>query len=667
MNSCVRFVVLTSFAAIALQACGQAGSDDGWSFTYPAGDKPGSMLDLRFLNEKTAGETGYVQVSPDGYGFVRGDGKPIRFWPVCGYGFHLKSDEMAEQARFFAKMGINMVRIHAILSPKGKGKEITDFDAAEIDHIQQYVAALKKEGIYVTISPFWANGGAAGAAASWGLGYGDGEDVWGLLIFNERMQNAYKGWMRKLYLSNNPYTGIPLAKDPAVAIVQIQNEDSLLFWTFQGIKPVQKKILAGRFAEWLGEKYGSLGSARSHWQGAEQQGDDWASGTPALLDTWVLTQVQTGAMKTRADDQMAFMIDVQKGFYADITHFIRTELGYKGLVNASNWITADPVKLNDAERYTYSPTDVFAVNRYYDGGVHMGPNAGWRVDQGDFFSDTSALLAPRLLPFNLKQTVGHPMIITESGWISPLGYQAEGPLLAAAYQSLSHVQGLYWFELRYRLDVRVRDQPGREPSAFKMDAGGAADYRAVSGLGSALSLGLREGGSDRGARGADEGDAECARDSFDRGRSVVRSEPQRKRLQGGFQPGVGDRSFGVFGGAGRGEVRRRSECDGDQKRCALHRSGWEDGEEHHRRVDAGLRQRDLSSERAEGPGGGGVLVEVGRGDQAAGRHVRMQRSLCGDHGGAAGRRTDRDLGQAAGADRDGRSALGVEAGAGDTC
>jgi hypothetical protein len=444
-----RLALSSSFLLLALQACGQAPAPatGSWSFVYPSDTKPGAVLDLRYLNEKTAGETGFVRLSADGRGFVRGDGKPIRFWPVCAYGYRLKPEEMAANARFLAKMGVNMVRIHGSVSPKGKGKAITDVDTEEIDHIWRYVAALKKEGIYVTLSPFWANGGHAGAAASWGLGYGDGEDIWGLLFFDPKLQAAYKGWVRKLYAETNPYTGVPLAKDPAVAIAQVQNEDSLLFWTFQGIKPAQKKVLAGQFGNWLTKRYGGSEAVRNRWKGAEQAGDDWTAGVPALLDTWVLTQPQQGGMKARADDQTAFMVDHQKAFYADMASFYKNDLGYKGLVNASNWITADPVRMNDLERYTYTPTDVLAVNRYYNGGVHKGPNDGWRIDEGDFFSDTSALLDPRNLPVNVKQTVGHPTVVTESGWVHPLGYQAEGPLLAAAYQSLSGVGGLYWFAL----------------------------------------------------------------------------------------------------------------------------------------------------------------------------------------------------------------------------
>ncbi len=450
----LRNLACCLFGVMSLAGFGQSSSNT-WEFKYPDDSRPGSLLNLRSLNEPIAGQTGRIRLSVDRRSFVRGDGAPIRFWPVCAYGYRLTPDQMKSNAKFLAKMGVNMVRIHASISPKGKGKAITDYDKEEIDKVQRYIAALKAEGIYVTLSPFWANGGHSGAAASWGLGYGDGEDVWGLLMFNDTMRAAYKGWIRHLYSDPNPYTGIPLAKDPAVAIAQIQNEDSLLFWTFQGIKPAQKKILSQKFGKWLINKYRSA-QFPSTWKGAEQGGDDWATGTPALLDTWVLTQPQSRPMQARTSDQMAFLIDQQREFYTDITNYLHKDLGYDGLVNCSNWITADPVRMNDAERYTYTVADVEAVNRYYTGGLHKGPNSGWRIDEGDFFSDKSGLTDPRNLPFNIKQVVGHPTIITESGWVHPLSYQAEAPILAAAYESLSGIQGLYWFALdteKYNLNA----------------------------------------------------------------------------------------------------------------------------------------------------------------------------------------------------------------------
>jgi hypothetical protein len=56
------------------------------------------------------------------------------------------------------------------------------------------------------------------------------------------------------------------------------------------------------------------------------------------------------------------------------------------------------------------------------------------------------LLRPRELPLTLKQVAGFPMIITESSWVPPQGYQSEGPFLVAAYQSLTGVDAYFWFQ-----------------------------------------------------------------------------------------------------------------------------------------------------------------------------------------------------------------------------
>ena len=119
-------------------------------------------------------------------------------------------------------------------------------------------------------------------------------------------------------------------------------------------------------------------------------------------------------------------------------------LGCKQLVNGSNWKTADAAKLDDIERWTNSSVNVIAVNKY-TGGLHMGDNNGWRIDPGHHFTNNSCLLDPRSLPTNLKQPVGHPFIITESSWVHPEGFQSEGPMLMAAYQSLTGVDAFYWF------------------------------------------------------------------------------------------------------------------------------------------------------------------------------------------------------------------------------
>jgi hypothetical protein len=452
--SALLALVLGSCAGAVEESRAEPGGE-GWEFTYPA--HPGTSrgrIDLRMLNEPEAGRSGFVRLTPDGNGFVLGDGTPARFWAIGTEAFRdLQPAEMADHARFLAGLGVNMIRIHAQVAPKGPGSHLTDFDEKEVDGIWRLVAEAKKQGIYSTISPYWANGKDA---ANWGIeGYGGKGDLWGLLFFDETLQRGYKAWATALYSRKNPYTGIPLARDPAVAIIQIQNEDSLLFWTTANMKPAQKARLAAKYATWLAARYGSLGAARKSWGGAGLKEDDIAAGRVGLVGIYPMTISQSGDMARRVADEVAFLAATQRKFYTEMVAFYRDGLGCRQLLNASNWRTANQALLDDVERWTYGAADVIAVNRYYNGGAHSGPNVGWRIDPGDKFSQRSALSNPRELPLNLRQSAGHPMIVTESGWVNPLAFQAEGPFLEAVYLSLTGVDALYWFtasKVGYDLD-----------------------------------------------------------------------------------------------------------------------------------------------------------------------------------------------------------------------
>ena len=420
-------------------------SEDGrWPF-HPPRDafSPDALLDLRSLNEKVAGEHGFVRRTPDGDDFEFGDGTPVRFWALNDGAFKADLDR---HARFLAKRGINMVRFHSNITPRGD--DLMAIDTGDRDHLWKGVAAMRKQGIYVTYSPYWA--GPARVKPSMGILDTGGGGNWGLLFIDKKLQAAYKHWMKQVLTEKNPYTGVPLAQDPALAIIQIQNEDSLLFWTSQGIKGAARSELRRRFGAFAKKKYGSLQAAATAWGGATVSGDqdspdNFARGEVALYIVWELTQRRGGkGQQQRCADQMQFFTETMRDFNRMIGDYLKNELGCKQLVNAGNWRTADNVTMLDAERWSYAANEVMAVNRYY-GGIHKGKYAGWAVYTGDTFTDDCAMLSPRRLPVTLKQVAGHPMIVSESSWVPPQGYQSEGPFLISAYQSLSGVDAYYWF------------------------------------------------------------------------------------------------------------------------------------------------------------------------------------------------------------------------------
>ena len=197
--------------ALASDARAQDDRRDGsgagtWAFEVPRhAAQERAALDLRPLNEKEAGQSGFVRLSPDGEGFALGDGQSVRFWAIGSSMGKQPPDEVARHVRFLAKVGVNMVRIHSQIAPKGRGSRITDVDEEEINGIWRFVASAKAQGIYTTISPYWAS---SAEVTGWGIeGYTGSTPLWGLLFFDEALQGRYKAWIRALYAPPIPTPG----------------------------------------------------------------------------------------------------------------------------------------------------------------------------------------------------------------------------------------------------------------------------------------------------------------------------------------------------------------------------------------------------------------------------------------------------------------------------
>lgn len=423
-----------------------------WDFhPQPDAFDPAALLDLRGLNESVAGEHGFVRLTQDGNGFLRGDGQPLRFWAA---GERTAPDQgldvLKRQARFLAKRGVNALRIFAMIPPKGADSKITDVDEKELDCVFKVVAAMKAAGIYTIIDGYWPV--ATTIQKNWDVTSPGRNNPEGLAYFDPKLQAGYKAWLKELYTRPNPYTGVRLADEPAVAIIQIQNEDSLLWWGITNIKGDALTLLRRQFAEFLVQKYGTLDKAQEAWQHYQPQflADEWDKGLPGLNHVWDFTRDgmalkgRSPGFVARSADQMEFIARTMHRFYADMAKYLREELGCKQLINADNWRTVDLVSAQDAEYWSCTANDVIARN-IYTGGLHQGVNNGWQILPGHVYSDLSLIQDPLRLPTNVKQPAGHPFMLTEVLWCPPNLYQAEAPLMVATQQALGGLGAACWF------------------------------------------------------------------------------------------------------------------------------------------------------------------------------------------------------------------------------
>jgi len=455
------------------QTTGRAESGK-WAFE-PAPDPlaDGALLDLRYLNETPAGKHGFVRLAEDGESFVDGRGRPLRFWSGTSYVFRdgASVEDVQRWGEFHAKRGVNMVRFHGNLS--GKGGDFGAIDEDQLDGAWKLVAGMKRAGIYTSISPYW--GSHTQVPENWDGPHPDNRSMTGMLFFDPATQEAYKGWLRELLTRENPYTGVPLKDEPAVAILQIQNEDSLLFWTEQDIQGEARRLLGRQFAEFAKKKYGSLDEASEAWGGAEMDQDDLAAGVLGLFPIWHQTQ-PGGRRKARLADQLEFYAETMRSFNEMIERYVRDELGAPQLINAGNWKTADNIQLLDVERYSYTANEVAAVNSYV-GTAHVGEGSGHSIRVGHRFTNGSALKDFDMLATNIKQPAGMPMIISESLWVPPNRYQSEGPLAVAAYQSLTGIDSFFWFTIGRGYDSGLGKWSASTPAQLGMFPAAALMFR----------------------------------------------------------------------------------------------------------------------------------------------------------------------------------------------
>ncbi|MDP8246333.1 MAG: hypothetical protein P9L94_19775 [Candidatus Hinthialibacter antarcticus] len=429
-------------------------ADEGYFPWEPAIDAytDEALLDLRSLNETQAGVNGFVKRQGDQ--FVLGDGTQVRFWAVNGSSgtAALNRKSIDYLAKSLAKRGVNMVRYH---SPLFDSENVDHLDQKKLDDLFYFIEALKREGIYTSISfyfPLWFD-----IKPSYGIeGYDstNNKRPFALLFFQERMQEIYNNWARELLTTKSPYSGKTLGNEPAVALVEILNEDNLFFWTFtkSNVPSVHWQQLELLFGDWLVKKHGSLNKAYQAWSNQREADDNLDAGRMGIYEAWHMTTDavrQAGAgKKKRVGDQTQFLTELQRGFFEKTTAYFKNDLGAKNMVYATNWHTADASMTGALERYSYMAGDAIDKHGYFDAGHSSSDGtSSYAVNPGHTFQNHSALLTPESLPIQFIQIENYPHLISEIGWTNPNLYRADYAFLTSAYCALQDVDAIYTFAL----------------------------------------------------------------------------------------------------------------------------------------------------------------------------------------------------------------------------
>jgi len=272
--------------------------DESWfPFSFDEGMAEHSPANLAgWTLEAPAGKHGFLKTSGRDLAFE--DGTPARFWGTnILFNACFPTKENAEaMARRLAFFGFNAVRLHHMdfdFEPRGIFRD-TNPDATyiqdkpsgvlspdQLDRLDYLIHQLKEHGIYINLNLLVSRR------------FTKADDVVDadkltkaakpVSLFDPRLIELQKEYARDLLTHKNPYTGQRYVDDPAIAFVEITNENSLISsWKWDRLNgPIFRhaegslpdyyvKELDRRWNDWLKKRYSRPKFARGAWAASQE-------------------------------------------------------------------------------------------------------------------------------------------------------------------------------------------------------------------------------------------------------------------------------------------------------------------------------------------------------------------------------------------------------------
>ncbi|GAB6167391.1 hypothetical protein JCM19992_33910 [Thermostilla marina] len=405
-----------------------------------------SVLDLSPYLQAPAGKEGFVRV--EGSHLVTASGKRLRLWGtnVCGSDCFPDHDQAERIARDFARLGFNIVRFHHLDSTWGRSIFPADSDTTRtldeenLERLDYFVYQLKQRGIYTNLNLNVLRRYRPGDGVRDYEYLGIGKSA---TYFNPRLIELQHEYARRLLTHRNRYTGNEYRHEPAVAVVEMVNENSVLEgwvnWrlvgkneespsTWSPIPVSYAAELTELYNRWLKENVAPDVLTRIRNECGTAEGE--------LIPR--LRPDQFGqASALRFGTEARFYMDVERRFFEGMRRLLRDELGVRSLLVG----TADH---ND--RYAaYAHIASNMVFDYIDGhGYWQHPSLGekTRIQNTPMVNDP---LDSTVVQFARSPVEGLPFTISETNHPFPHEYACEGFPILTVYALFHDWDGIYWF------------------------------------------------------------------------------------------------------------------------------------------------------------------------------------------------------------------------------
>ena len=391
-----------------------------------------SPVDVSFLLDAPAGKHGFVRAQ--GAHLVTADGKRIRFWGVNitdwskGSVMVPSKEDSPLWAATLARFGVNCVRFQFLDLPTprglidGKRDDTRALDAEAFDREDFFIAELEKRGIYINFNllvgrPFKAGDGVQDYQKI-------REGAKGISLYDPRIIELQKEYAQQLLAHYNPYTKLEYRNDPAVAMVEINNENALWIGS-HGPTPFYDHELADLYNTWL-KKNLNAEDLKKLRETAGVIGDD---PIPLLQGR---KEIET-APKQRFYAESRFFLDTQRGYWEDMRDYLTKTLGVKSLIMT----TADHSHVSSGYPLLLT-TSSFDTNDGHTYWQHDWENKIKAPMVNDPFNST-------VVELSRTAVAGKPYTVSEVNNPFPNDWASEGIPILAAYGDFQDWDAIIWY------------------------------------------------------------------------------------------------------------------------------------------------------------------------------------------------------------------------------
>lgn len=400
---------------------------------------PKSVIDMSSLVPAPAGKDGVLKSELGKLRFAKNKHN-TKLW---GVGANIQPGkytrkQLTQRARYLRKFGVNIVRQHAVFDELHTNGKI---DPAKLNQYDWWFAELKKNGIYSDWSVFyhWKIRRDSGYELFDDLpGNGDLRDTYGVITAAPELTRLRNKVLVELLNHKNPYTGLRYADDPALAIVEMQNEDSIFFWNplsdLAAPNPkkwqAHAKQLRQMFATWVKKKYSSDAELRKAW-GRLKHGDSVKADELRVMSPWELTgEGPRGAFAgqtQRAADCIRFLAELQRSQFETMEKAIRLT-GYKAVIMTTAWQVGGAAT-EAANLWTDSVGTMIDRHNYSGGGAGGHGIAEGKVKNSCHLGNPGG----GIFSIGMKQVESLPFCVTEWTQSAPNQWKIESAPIMAFY------------------------------------------------------------------------------------------------------------------------------------------------------------------------------------------------------------------------------------------